>query len=381
MLGSEGVSGFVDSPKGKMLHDVIHHSPEQLPIGENCSNVLPDETSSPITSQIFEFCDSELFPETLQTSEAASCSNCCYEENSSYTTNLSFPQDINFNITNNDTHGNSNPTTTTTTTTTPNNNSNLSIIFDSQEEIDNDISASIDFSPSPPFSIPQFVTTQQGQFDFSSLQTQIPLNDVTVDGLSQYPPDPIVPLMGLGPLPPVFEEDCLSSVPSYLRLNPASPSCSFLDPTLGSYFPAGNLNAAALSADGSGIFGGSILMGAEVLQPQELEFQGENGGIYCPDSMQRVFNPGDLQALSNESQQLYACRKTLADSRPRVRGRFAKNDDFGETHRTTCSNHEDDDDEDAPVKEEEDLVDSSDIFAHISGVNSFKCNYPIQSWI
>jgi len=33
------------------------------------------------------------------------------------------------------------------------------------------------------------------------------------------------------------------------------------------------------------------------------------------------------------------------------------------------------------VKEEEDMVDSSDIFAHISGVNSFKCNYPIQSWI
>jgi len=33
------------------------------------------------------------------------------------------------------------------------------------------------------------------------------------------------------------------------------------------------------------------------------------------------------------------------------------------------------------VKDEEQLVDSSDIFAHISGANSFKCNYPIQSWI
>lgn len=41
----------------------------------------------------------------------------------------------------------------------------------------------------------------------------------------------------------------------------------------------------------------------------------------------------------------YACRKTLADSRPRVRGRFAKNDDFGETHRAASSNHEEDDDE------------------------------------
>ena len=44
----------------------------------------------------------------------------------------------------------------------------------------------------------------------------------------------------------------------------------------------------------------------------------------------------------------YACRKTLADSRPRVRGRFAKNDEFGEHHRnSTCnSTHEEDTDED-----------------------------------
>lgn len=42
----------------------------------------------------------------------------------------------------------------------------------------------------------------------------------------------------------------------------------------------------------------------------------------------------------------YACRKTLADSRPRVRGRFAKNDEYGENNRTTCNNHEEDTDED-----------------------------------
>lgn len=41
----------------------------------------------------------------------------------------------------------------------------------------------------------------------------------------------------------------------------------------------------------------------------------------------------------------YACRKTLADSRPRVRGRFAKNDDFGEAPRPVCSNLEEDDDD------------------------------------
>lgn len=404
-----------------MSQDVVH-PPEQLQF---------DEISSPISAQIFDFCDPELFPETLPNSEVTSCSNGCYDENNSYTTNLSFAQDMKFNGNNESGNTNTNTTTTTTTTTattsttTNNNNNNLSVIMYSQEELENDISASIDFSPSPPFSVPSFVNTHQDQFDFSSLQSQIPLTDVNVDGLSQYPHhDPVVPLMG-PPLPLVFEEDCLSSVPSCLRLNPASPSCSFLDPTMGQYLP-GNLNTA-LSTDSSGMFSaGSILMGSEVLQHQDLEFQGDNGGIYCPDSMQRVFHSGDLQLVNgggsstplateissleestfkvgklsveqrkekihrymkkrnerNFSKKIkYACRKTLADSRPRVRGRFAKNDDFGETPRLTSSNHEDDDDEDGAVKEEDDMVDSSDIFSHISGVNSFKCNYPIQSWI
>nr|XP_023901051.1 zinc finger protein HD1-like isoform X2 [Quercus suber] len=380
---------------GTMLQDVID-SPDQLPL---------DEISSPISAQIFDICDPELFPETLPNSEVTSSSNCCYEENS-YATNIHT----------------STTTTATNTNNTTNNSSNLSIIFDSQEEIDNDISASIDFTPSPSFSVPPFLANQQDQFDFSSVQPQIPLSESIVEGFSQYPAEPVAPLMG-APLSSVFEEDCLSSVPSYVPLNPPSSSCSFLGPSLGSYMSAGALNAAALSADNSGIFVGSILMGSE-LQPQELDYQGETGGLYCPDSMQRVFNTGDLQVLAGGSTPLaseissledttfkvgklsveqrkekihrymkkrnernfskkikYACRKTLADSRPRVRGRFAKNDDFGEAHRPACSNHEEDDDDEVVVKEEEDMVDSSDIFAHISGVNSFKCNYPIQSWI
>ncbi|WOL07096.1 hypothetical protein Cni_G15832 [Canna indica] len=76
----------------------------------------------------------------------------------------------------------------------------------------------------------------------------------------------------------------------------------------------------------------------------------------------------------------YACRKTLADSRPRVRGRFAKNDELGEGSRQRSSSNEFDDDEEVSIKEE-DIVDSSDILAHISGLNSFKFNYTLESWI
>ncbi|XP_062108947.1 uncharacterized protein LOC133819663 isoform X1 [Humulus lupulus] len=420
-----------------MLQDVVHQ-PEMLPVA--------DDISSHLSAQIFEFCDHELFPETLQNSdEVTSCSNCCYEENSSYAPNLSLPQDIEKFTGYADNNGNTSTaeagsiptatsTNTNTNTNTTNNSNNISIIFDSQEEMDNDISASIDFSPSPSFSVPQLILgTQQDQFDFSSIQPQISLADSVVDGFSvQYPVDSVGPLMSAS-LPSVFEEDCLSSVPSYVPLNPSSPSCSFLGPAMGTYLPSGAMNAAALSVDSSGIFNTSILMASE-LQPQELDYQGDTSGLYCTDTMQRVFNAGELQALGTESQKLmggagnstslttdipnmgdqtfkvgklsveqrkekihrymkkrnernfskkikYACRKTLADSRPRVRGRFAKNDDFGEIPRTTSGNHEEDDDEEVVVKEEDDMVDSSDIFAHISGVNSFKCNYPIQSWI
>ncbi|KAL5996904.1 hypothetical protein ACLOJK_007827 [Asimina triloba] len=76
----------------------------------------------------------------------------------------------------------------------------------------------------------------------------------------------------------------------------------------------------------------------------------------------------------------YACRKTLADSRPRVRGRFAKNDELAEAARSSFM-HQEDEDEEVRMKDEEEMLDSSDIFAHISGVNSFRFSYPIQPWI
>ncbi|RDX83430.1 Oxidation resistance protein 1, partial [Mucuna pruriens] len=415
-----GTSG----PSDTFGNTCLAHSPEF-----ELKNV-EEEISSPLSARIFELCNTDFFPEALPNSEVTSSSNCCYEENSSYaTTNMSLTVDVENKL-----NSNSNTVTTPTSTTTNNNttnSSNLSIIFDSQEEIDNDISASIDFSLSPSFTVPPLLpmTSQQEQFDFSSVHPQVQLAACSVvEGFSQYPTDSVAPSLMGAPLPSLFDEDCISSVPSYVSLNPSSP-CTYLSPGMPPYMPPAPLTTA-LSTDSSGLFGGTILLGSE-LQTQELDYQGENGRMYCADSIQRVFNPQDLQGLGTESQQLvpgagssatltpeisnledssfkvgklsveqrkekinrymkkrnernfskkikYACRKTLADSRPRVRGRFAKNDDFGETNRTTSSNHEEDDEEEVVVKDEDDMVDSSDIFAHISGVNSFKCNYSIQ---
>ncbi|KAL3577987.1 hypothetical protein D5086_019491 [Populus alba] len=140
--------------------------------------------------------------------------------------------------------------------------------------------------------------------------------------LSQYTcRPPAAPITG-HPLPSVFEEDCLSSI------------SSLEDST----FKVGKLS---------------------------VEQRKEKIHRYMKKRNERNFS----------KKIKYACRKTLADNRPRVRGRFAKNDDFAEIHRTVCGRHE----EEGPAMKEEDVTDS-DIFAHISGVKTFKCNYSIQSW-
>ncbi|KAL6641050.1 hypothetical protein ACP70R_019231 [Stipagrostis hirtigluma subsp. patula] len=74
----------------------------------------------------------------------------------------------------------------------------------------------------------------------------------------------------------------------------------------------------------------------------------------------------------------YACRKTLADSRPRVRGRFAKNDDYGEPSRAMQSHEEY---EQIDGMKGEDMLDSDTLQAHLNGMNSYMYNHTVESWI
>ncbi|XVE57923.1 hypothetical protein DITRI_Ditri04bG0128600 [Diplodiscus trichospermus] len=50
----------------------------------------------------------------------------------------------------------------------------------------------------------------------------------------------------------------------------------------------------------------------------------------------------------------YACRKTLADSRPRIRGRFARNDEAVEIPKAACSTRDEDEDDLWAMQEVED---------------------------
>ncbi|CAI9268808.1 unnamed protein product [Lactuca saligna] len=380
---------------------------------EKTFHFVEEQLSSPFNAQMLEFCESDLFQETMQNSEVASSSNCCYEEQSSN------PPDV------------INAATTAATTTTT---ANVPLMFE-EEIMENDISTPIDLANASHFTNHRYPFSNQDQFDLDLLQNQIPTiideNNEANARIFSYTNtvlnDQVGPTIGqTQPLPTVCEESSLNSVSplKFMRLNDClSRNYSFIDPSIKSY-------------EGSGIFKGNLFLGNDMSR-HELEFHGDNGGIFGCDPPLHAYNSNELQALSNESQHLvkgsvssttplvsditslesetfrvatkltteerkekihrylkkrkernfkkkikYACRKTLADSRPRVRGRFAKNDEFGENNR---SNSNDTDENgrsfDLVVKDEEQSLESSDIFPHLSGLNSFKCNYPIQSWI
>ncbi|KAI3776283.1 hypothetical protein L1987_46058 [Smallanthus sonchifolius] len=376
---------------GKMLHDVVHPL-DQPPL---------EQVSSPLSAQILEFCEPELFHiDAIQNSDVTSVSNCCYEEQSSYAENPSFVSDM--------------IKYTMPASTVDNCEGNFTTNMFEEKLVESVISAPLDFT-----NLNQYSFSRQDQFDLCLLQNQISL--ATDDG--PIPPYP-------HPNDPICENEFLSIPPSkYMRLhNPnSSPSHCFLDHP---YLPSRNSNPI-LPVESYVLFNGNLSLTSEI-QAHELDFHGDNDGIF--------YNSNELQALSNESRVnngvgrcnpplpppeitslesesfrvankltneerkekihrymkkrnernfskkiKYACRKTLADSRPRVRGRFAKNEEFGDHHRNNCNTHEEDTDEDVKsmhvVVKEEEKLDSSDIFAHISGLNSFRCNYPIQSWI
>ncbi|XP_060180339.1 zinc finger protein HD1-like [Lycium barbarum] len=417
-----------------MLQDMMFHPQEH--------QLFNEEMPSPLNDQILNFCESELFSE-LQNSEVASSSNgCCYDEQSSYDTNFDLNKFQSTSEKNDDTITKAATSTTDVSPNNHNNNNNnndnnnsLSMIFDTQEEIENDISASIDFTPSANFTVSDhFLQQQEEQFDVNPLNNHHgPVTDIVNGPLShQYHP-----LMG-PPLGHAYEDESLSSIPPYMRLaSSSSPSCALLDPNMVNYLQ-GNLNTT-INSEASAIFAAaanSALFFGSQLPNQELDFQ-ENGRLFCPDALPRIYN-SELQALSSESQHLvsgagcsntlateitsfedpsynktgrcspearrekihrymkkrnernfskkikYACRKTLADSRPRVRGRFARNDEFGEASKAnSCGTIEEDtiSTEDYMTMKEED-VESLCIFPHIIGVNTFKINYCIkQSWI
>ncbi|KAE9455513.1 hypothetical protein C3L33_12579, partial [Rhododendron williamsianum] len=311
---------------------------------------VEEDISGLSTAQTLELCDPEvlLFQEPLQNSEDTSTSNCCHEDTSCHF----------FKTT--DKNG-------TEITAATDGCSLPELIFD------NDIYVSKDFALSsfiPPIFPNNYQEDQLSLLDQSQSFSQ---EAAVVNGLPAYPPDDyFAPIAGPTIIPSLLGERCLSLMPNpYMRLSSFLGSANTV---LGPYLPCNLSSTAVLSDDKySGIFNGSTTdyVGTRV-QNQDLKvLQGDhNGGIFSSDPLPGIYGssgplPGiydsstvlQKAALCNERQHAvkdggsctpldtdvssledsaikaaakcsYACRKTLADRRPRVRGRFARNDEF-----------------------------------------------------
>ncbi|KAH0463475.1 hypothetical protein IEQ34_008057 [Dendrobium chrysotoxum] len=244
---------------------------------------------------------------------------------------------------------------------------------------------------------------------------------------TSYPPNSVVSQLPVDPL----------GLPGYMGMEPsAMQHCPFLDANggIGGEIYADGMGMPTFVADDEMGMYGSVGM---PVRPLEAAEACGLGGIYTYGAMPRVYSPRNLQVLGDNQHTRprcststaplqvpfdiptmddsnnkvgrasaeerkekldryvrkrkvrnftkkikYACRKTLADSRPRVRGRFAKNEEFSEVVPTPCSANGGYDDEEMSSRNDEDILpDSSDILAHISGVNSFGFHYPVESWI
>ncbi|KAL6571388.1 hypothetical protein OROHE_003031 [Orobanche hederae] len=414
-----------------MMHNMVHPQ-EILPAiastqGDDIYHAdtpFQEGISSPLGAQ-FEFSESDLFPETLQNSEFASISsnNCCHEEHSSYnpTNNLSITMD--------DMNNYDNTLDNDATNVPPSTGINDQPIFFE----DDVLSASIDFTPSPSFSLPNHLqyfnndnnNNQEVIFSIPSSfnsNMHMSLGDDVMHPYTAFdhPYDPEWRQVVADPPP---KEAQVTVIPTGGFMSPSYDIwlMSSIDPmNIGSHFPSSccrSFSTAPFSLDSSGInfeagtFGSFLGNDHHSVQHREMELQGDDidGGFFHPDSIARVFNcsTGDLQAVGSESQHLlihgspsttlaseisnlddpnfkvgklsveerkmkihrymkkrnernfskkikreYACRKTLADSRPRVRGRFAKNDELAEIARITSTRNSygaDDTDEDVTL--------------------------------
>ncbi|RLN19941.1 uncharacterized protein C2845_PM02G12210 [Panicum miliaceum] len=131
---------------------------------------------------------------------------------------------------------------------------------------------------------------------------------------------------------------------------------------------------------GGGMSPGRLPAGAAATEASSLEDASfKTAKISVEERREKIHRYIKKRNERNFSKKIkYACRKTLADSRPRVRGRFAKNDDYGEPSRAMQSH--DEYDQIAGLKEE-DMLDTDALQAHLSGMNSYMYSHTVESWM
>ncbi|XP_057782748.1 zinc finger protein CO3 [Salvia miltiorrhiza] len=203
-------------------------------------------------------------------------------------------------------------------------------------------------------------------YDYTSdFQSQFPLPDAAAQ---PFPPPPLfIPIPGA-------EHDSLSALRS--EIGYTSSGCSSYGGSPTSYSPtlihrsiSLHRNMDAYSAINSApycdcdttsvrkVLSTGDLQGSQQQQQQNQRSLVSESSIiesmsraspYSPEEKkERIERYRSKRNLRNFNKKIkYECRKTLADSRPRIRGRFARNDEIDKPPQTQWEQHNQDDDED-----------------------------------
>ncbi|KAG1361476.1 hypothetical protein COCNU_09G009390 [Cocos nucifera] len=333
---------------------------------------------SSIASQILDFDDdiTDLFPDTLRTSEVSSCSgggggSCvdpspCYDDDNSFVALAAFAPLPSMD-----------PST-------------FSAVLDSSQPPPDDIAAVIpSYATPPPFPVPPTkLSDQPDQCDMSVIEGAITgtYTDYSQNSAFQLLAGPL-----LQPPPPlVYEEECLPSAMStasaYVGWNP-SP---FMDAGVigggaGLYSGGGR----RLWEDQQSLYQGGMNLGPEEtgMDPMEMVSGGGGIGFYG-----QFHSSTDLQVLGDSHQHLVggsgstkplvASDVSALDEPSYKVGRLSVEERKEKIHRYMKKRNERNFHKKIKVMVKDNVTfDPSDIIANIGDVNSFQHNYTIGSWI
>ncbi|KAG6636748.1 zinc finger protein CONSTANS-LIKE 2-like [Carya illinoinensis] len=134
-----------------------------------------------------------------------------------------------------------------------------------------------------------------------------------------------------------YSSNCFDENPGFLY-----------QPRFDSFIECSNFQNQALSPPENSFFSGQIRRACSTgdLQSSKADhatgthrsFSGPLGRYSAEERKEKISKYKAKRTQRNFRKTIkYACRKTLADNRPRIRGRFARNDEIGETSKAACS--------------------------------------------
>ncbi|KAL5552024.1 hypothetical protein UlMin_002200 [Ulmus minor] len=131
--------------------------------------------------------------------------------------------------------------------------------------------------------------------------------------------------------------DSFMQSPSFQNQNLSSPESNFLDGQMRRACSTGDLQSFTAARTTQRCLSSPLASESSFMEEGNLKV----GKYSAEERKEKISKYRAKRTLRNFNKTIkYACRKTLADNRPRIRGRFARNDEPCEIPKASCSTRE-----------------------------------------